>query len=68
MTTHELETWLVETIETAIEDDTTCPIHHVATFEDVGMLTRDRGLVVAFNDCSEIQVTLVQSRRGHGER
>ena len=32
------------------------------TYEDVGMLTTDRGLVVTLPDGSEFQITIVQSR------
>ena len=32
------------------------------TYEDVGMLTTDRGLVVSLPDGSQFQVTIVQSR------
>ena len=32
------------------------------TYEDVGMLTTDRGLVVRLPDGSEFQITIVQSR------
>jgi hypothetical protein len=42
-------------------------VRAVQTFEERGILTRDRGLVVTFTDGSEIQVTLVQSRRGRDE-
>lgn len=32
------------------------------TFEDVGMLTRNAGLVLRFDDGTEFQITIVQSR------
>ena len=37
-------------------------IKSVRTFEQVGMLTRDRGLVLTFDDGSEYQVTIVRSQ------
>ena len=33
-----------------------------ASFQDVGMMTRNEGLVVRMNDGSEFQVTIVKSR------
>ena len=35
-------------------------VREVRTFEDVGMLTRDRGLVVTMNDGTEFQITIVK--------
>ena len=37
-------------------------IRRVERFDDVGMLTRDAGLVVTMRDGSEFQVTIVKSR------
>ena len=37
-------------------------IRRIDSFEDVGMLTKDPGLVVRMNDGSEFQVTVVQSQ------
>ena len=37
-------------------------IQGVATFEDAGILTRNRGLVVTMDDGTEYQVTVVRSR------
>ena len=36
------------------------------TFEETGMLTSNRGLVVTMEDGSEFQITIVQSRMGRG--
>ena len=36
----------------------------VETFENTGVLTKNRGLVVRFEDGSEFQLTIVQSKRG----
>jgi hypothetical protein len=33
----------------------------VKTFEDAGLLTRDRGIVLSLKDGSEFQITIVQS-------
>ena len=41
-------------------------ITRVETFEEVGMLTNDAGLVVTMKDGSEFQLTVVQSRRARG--
>ena len=38
-------------------------IEAVETFEAVGMLSMNKGLVVRMNDGSEFQLTIVQSRR-----
>ena len=37
-------------------------VDRVRTFEEVGMLTRDKGLVVQLRDGSEFQITIVQLR------
>ena len=37
-------------------------VARVYSFEDVGILTRDRGLVVKMDDGSEYQLTIVKSR------
>jgi len=50
----------------ALEDcDETCEgkIARIETFEDAGVLTADPGLVVTFDDGSEIQLGIVRSRR-----
>ena len=41
-----------------------CPvaIRHVRTFEEDGVLTRDAGLVLSFEDGDEFQITVVRSR------
>ncbi len=38
------------------------PIVGVQTFEQVGIFTRDKGLVVTTGDGTEFQVTIVRSR------
>jgi len=37
-------------------------IWQIATYDDVGMLTRDKGLVIETTDGAEFQVTIVESR------
>ncbi len=37
-------------------------IRQIATYDDVGMLTRDKGLVIETRDGAEFQLTIVQSR------
>jgi len=43
-------------------------VRSVCTFEDNGVLTRNRGLVVTMDDDAEYQITIVQSRPGRCER
>jgi len=37
-------------------------IRSIMTFEEAGLLTNDKGLVVRTSDGSEFQITIVQSR------
>jgi hypothetical protein len=39
----------------------------VKTFEDAGLLTRDRGIVLSLEEGSEFQITIVQSARSEDE-
>ncbi len=56
----DLETFLCEAIESYAEaSDVDRP--RIRTFEEAGVLTRNRGLVVGFGD-SEYQVSIVRSR------
>lgn len=43
-------------------------IRRVETFGDAGILTMNKGLVVAMDDGTEFQLTVVLSRRGRGTR
>ena len=43
-------------------DDTALESCAVCTYEEAGILTRDRGLVIRLLDGSEYQLTIVQSR------
>jgi len=57
---NEKEATMQETIADALyeQDD----IASARTFEDVGVLTLNAGLVVRTSDGSEFQITIVQSR------
>jgi len=37
-------------------------IKSILTFDEAGMLTNDKGLVVRTNDGSEFQITIIQNR------
>ena len=41
-------------------------VRRVQTFEDLGVLTNNRGVVVTMKDGSEFQLTIVQSRHARG--
>jgi hypothetical protein len=42
-------------------------IRQIATYDDVGVLTRDKGLVIEAHDGSEFQLTIVLSSPGAGD-
>ena len=44
-----------------VEDGTLDTFRDARTFEDSGVLTNDRGLVVEIEDGSEYQITIVRS-------
>ena len=67
MTPGRFEAWLAEAIEAQRADEDEDPICRVETYADAEILTRDNGLVVRFEDGSEIQITLVLSRRGRDD-
>ena len=55
----EMETLLYE----VLQDDVLVPeVASIRTFEEAGVLTRNRGVVVRCNDGAEFQVQIVQSR------
>jgi len=55
----EMETMLYE----ALQDDETFPeANRVRTFEEAGVLTRNRGVVVRTADGSEFQICIIESR------
>lgn len=43
-------------------------ITKVTSFDDAALLTRNEGLIVRTADGAEFQITIVQSRRGRGEK
>ena len=84
MNARQLQDQLHDLLEAALfarddRDDPACEladhvegIRRIATYEDVGMLTRDKGLVIETDDEAEYQLTIVQSRppsdaRSHAE-
>jgi len=56
----ELEELLTQAIE-CFADEGEMPCAHIRTFEDAGVLTMNRGLVVRIGD-AEFQLTIVRSR------
>jgi hypothetical protein len=56
----ELEELLTQAIE-CFADEGEMPRAHIRTFEDAGVLTMNRGLVVRIGD-AEFQLTIVRSR------
>lgn len=59
MNENELETLLAEVLQ---DPDTAPEIRRVETFEDAGLLTDNRGLVVRTADGGEFEITIVQRR------
>jgi hypothetical protein len=48
------------------DNDTTEPVpSSVRTFSSLGILTKNKGLVVRMSDGSEFQLTIVQSKQRH---
>lgn len=72
MNAHDIETLLTESLnlhaDAAInQGETDTPdrieeLHAILSFERAGLMTTDNGLVLTFDDGSEFQVTIVQSR------
>ncbi|HUT56490.1 MAG TPA: hypothetical protein VNA25_01295 [Phycisphaerae bacterium] len=59
MNESDIETMLYE----LLQDDEMAPeVRRVETFEEAGVLTGNRGVVVRAADGSEFQITIVQSR------
>lgn len=61
MNEREFETWLGEKINEAVVDDEIGGWHAAQTFEECGVMTRNKGLVVRLEDGSEFQLQIVQS-------
>jgi hypothetical protein len=55
----DIETMLYEMLQ---DEDAAPEVKHVRTFEEDGVLTRNRGVVVRTTDGSEFQVAIVKSR------
>ena len=55
----ELETMLYELLQ---DGEASPEIGRVQTFEEAGLLTNNRGLVVRTEDGQEFQITIVESR------
>lgn len=73
MTEHELEDILYHLLASVIymadQDDIAdgipeewAELDSVRTFEEAGLLTRDKGVVLRFKDRSEYQVSIIRSR------
>lgn len=79
MTPRELQDYLRDLLEAVLfaRDDASDPanalaehvagIHQIATYDDVGMLTRDKGLVIETRDGAEFQLTIVPTRLPAGQ-
>jgi hypothetical protein len=61
------ETELVDQLEDAFSDMDLDWLRRVGTFEDAGLMTRNKVLVLTLDDGSEFQLTVVQSRRARDE-
>lgn len=66
MSERQMETWLQEALDFVghcQEPSSEEPrVQSVTPFEEAGVMTRNRGLVVCLNDGSAFQVTIVKSR------
>lgn len=59
MNEKEMESWLSEAI-TSMEDEEN-EVRRVSTYEEDGVLTRNKGLVVKFKNGAVFQICIVQS-------
>jgi hypothetical protein len=57
----DIETMLYELLQ---DEEAVPEVKQVQTFEEAGVLTRNRGVVVQVKDGAEWQITIVQSRHG----
>lgn len=63
MTTHELQDLLRDLLAGDTDgEDLLARLMGVSTFEESGVMTTDAGLLLRFDDDTEVQVTLVRSR------
>lgn len=53
---------LLEGFNVMDDDETPVGVARVSTFDDHGILTRNRGLIVRLDNGAEFQLTIVQSR------
>jgi len=58
MNEHDVETMLYELLQ---DEEQAYEVARAVTFEEAGVLTGNRGLVVHTQDGSEFQITIVQS-------
>ena len=59
----DFETMLYELLHELLQDGEAAPeIRRVQTFEEAGVLTNNRGLVVRTEDGREFQVSIIQNR------
>ena len=59
MNENDFETLLYEMLQ---DEDAAPEVRRVQTFEEAGLLTNNRGLVVRTRDGREFEITIVQSR------
>ena len=59
MNEYDVETMLYELLQ---DEDQAYEVDRVQTFEEAGVLTMNKGLVIRMKDHREFQVTIVQSR------
>jgi len=59
MNEHEMEDLLANLLQ---NEDEAPEVRRVTTFEEAGILTYNRGLVVRTEDGSEFQITIVRSK------
>lgn len=59
MNEKQMEAWLSEAIY-GVEDEEN-EVRRVSTYEEDGVLTRNRGLVIKFKNGDEFQICIVQS-------
>ena len=52
---------MVELLRTLLEEELT-EESRVQTFQEAGLLTRDKGLVIRLPDGNEFQITVIQSK------
>lgn len=66
MTESEFQNWLLEKIAEAVTEDEIGDFNAAQTFQEAGVLTYNKGLVVRLEDGSEFQLQIVQSSDADG--